>query len=147
MKKKYILLTIVITAIVTVGIVLGVQYFSEHVVGEKLFDIDEKRVTYAVFTEPQDDEAYISEEELLRLSDMLANFRTQGRIYDYEERAGETTTDFKMGFSDGSTMRFALREDKICFMNGVAYKISISDEAYEEYDAFTRELSEKYFSE
>lgn len=43
MKKKYLILTIVITAIVTVGVVLGVQYFSEHIVGERLFDGNEKK--------------------------------------------------------------------------------------------------------
>lgn len=144
-KKKYIILTIAITAIATVGIVLGVQYFSEHIVGERLFDGNEKTITYAVFTEPQNDKAYISEEEILRLSDLLANIRTQGRVYDYEERAGETKTDFKIGFDDGSTMNFGLWENGICFINGTAYKINASKEVYEDYSEFTRELSENYF--
>lgn len=104
-----------------------------------------KKITYAVFTEPQNDEAYISEEEILRLSDLLANIRAQGRVYDYEERAGETKTEFKIGFDDGSTMSFGLWENEICFINGTAYKTNASKEFYEDYSEFTRELSGNYF--
>lgn len=147
MKKKYILLTIAITAIVTVGVTLGVQYFSEHIVGEKLFDSNEKTIGYAVFTEPQNNEAYISEDEIARLSEILGEARTQGRIYDYEERAGAVKTDFNMGFDDGSTLNFGLWDGGICFINGEAYKIAVTDAEYEEYFEFTHELSEKYFSE
>lgn len=143
-KKKYIILTMVITAIVTAGIILGVQYFSEYVPKARFIDGEEKLLKYAVFTDSQNNEVHISKKEVLRLSEILKKARTRGRIDDYESVA---KTDFILDFSNGSTMNFCLWDNKTCFINGEAYKISIREKAYEEYCEFVSELSEKYFTE
>lgn len=155
MKKKYVILTVVLTAVLTVGAIYSARWVSERLVGEsKLSDITESYDMKYYYNVGFPDTVELTDEEKTELAEILHHVKTCEEVTLFEDGAGSyiETCSFIFEFcetGDSSTekiTRFVICNDKLCFVNEISYRMKLPEEYYERYKKLISQLDDRTFN-
>lgn len=154
MKKKYVALTVVLTAILTVGIIYGARWFSENIIGEdKLSDITESYSMKYYYNVGFPDTVELTNEEKKELVEILHRVKTYEEVGIFEDGAASyiETGSFVFEFCETGEAetekitRFAICNDGLCFVDEISYRMKLPEEYYERYKKLVSQLDDRTY--
>lgn len=155
MKKKYIVLTIALTAVFTVGIIYGARWFSENIVGENKLSYISENYNMKYYYEPGFTyTAELTNEEKAELADILHQVKTFEKVNIFEDGATSyiETCSFIFEFCETGNSptekitRFAICNEELCFVNEISYRMKLPEEYYERYKKLISQLDDRTLS-